>query len=124
MKTILNSDSAPKAIGPYSQAVATETLVYTSGQLGIDVFTCKLAEGVEKQAHCAMKNLGEILKTGGLGYQNIVKTVIVLRDMADFSTVNAVYASYFEGDYPARSCVQVAALPLGGLVEIECVAVA
>ena len=124
MKTILNSDSAPKAIGPYSQAVATETLVYTSGQLGIDTSTGKLAEGVEKQAHCAMKNLGEILKTKGLGYASIVKTVIFLRDMADFSTVNAVYASYFEGDYPARSCVQVAALPLGGLVEIECVAVA
>jgi len=98
--------------------------VYTSGQLGIDVLTGKLAEGVEKQAHCAMKNLGEILKTRGLGYQSIVKTVIFLKDMADFSTVNAVYASYFEGDYPARSCVQVAALPLGGLVEIECVAVA
>ena len=123
MKEILFTQQAPKAIGPYSQAVATDAAVYASGQLGIDMQTGKLADGVENQAHCSMKNIGEILKTKGLGYGNIVKTTIFVKDLADFATVNAVYASYFSGDYPARSTVQVAGLPLGGLVEIECVAV-
>ena len=122
MKQTILTESAPKAIGPYSQATATELMVFTSGQLGIDVATGKLAEGVEAQAHCAMKNLGEILKVKALDYSAILKTTIFLKDMADFAAVNAVYASYFSGDYPARSCIQVAALPLGGLVEIECVA--
>ena len=84
--------------------------------------TGKLAEGVENQARRAMDNLGNVLATKGLSFTAIVKTTIFLADLADFSTVNAVYASYFPGDYPARSCVQVAALPLGGRVEIECVA--
>ena len=122
MKEILFTESAPKAIGPYSQAVATETLVFTSGQLGMDMATGKLAEGVENQARRAMDNLGNVLATKGLTYAAIVKTTIFLADLADFATVNAVYASYFPGDYPARSCVQVAGLPLGGRVEIECVA--
>ena len=122
MKEILFTESAPKAIGPYSQAVGTETMVYTSGQLGIDTATGKLAEGVENQARCAMNNLGQILKSKGLTYASIVKTTVFLKDLADFAAVNAIYASYFIGDYPARSCVQVAALPLGGLVEVECVA--
>ena len=122
MKEILYTPSAPQAIGPYSQAVATAAAVYTSGQLGIDVATGKLADGVENQAHCAMKNLGALLDTKGLSYADIVKTAIFMKDLADFATVNAVYASYFTGEYPARSTVQVAALPLGGLVEIECVA--
>jgi reactive intermediate/imine deaminase len=87
--------------------------VFTSGQLGIDVATGKLASGVEAQAHCSMKNLGAVLKAAGLTYADILKTTIFLNDMADFAAVNAVYASYFSGDYPARSCVQVAALPLG-----------
>ena len=124
MKTILNTAAAPKAIGPYSQAVGTEALLYTSGQLGIDPATGKLAEGVEAQAQQAMRNLGAILDARGLSYANIIKTTIFLANMADFAAVNAVYAGYFSGDFPARSCVQVAALPLGGLVEIECIAAA
>lgn len=123
MKQVIFTETAPKAIGPYSQAIATEAAVYTSGQLGIDVSTGKLTEGVENQSHRSMKNIGEILKAKGLTYENIVKTTIFVKDLADFAVVNAVYASYFSGDYPARSTVQVAALPLGGLVEIECVAV-
>ena len=122
MKEVLLTASAPKAVGPYSQAIATADRVYASGQLGIDPQTGKLAEGVENQAHCSMKNLGAVLAAKGLGYQDIVKTTIFLTNMGDFAAVNAVYASYFTGDYPARSCVQVAALPLGGLVEIECIA--
>ena len=123
MKEVLFTERAPKAIGPYSQATATDTTVYTSGHLGIDVATGALAQGVENQAHCAMKNIGELLKTKGLSYGDIVKTTIFMKDLADFATVNAVYASYFAGEYPARSTIQVAALPLGGLVEVECVAV-
>lgn len=122
MKQTILTETAPKAIGPYSQATAIDSMVFTSGQLGIDMATGKLAEGVEAQAHCAMKNLGEILKAKALDYSAILKTTIFLKDMADFAAVNAVYASYFSGDYPARSCIQVAALPLGGLVEIECIA--
>ena len=121
-KEIIHTENAPKAIGPYSQAVKIGSFLYTSGQLGINPETGKLGACVECQAHAAMKNLGAILKEAGLEYENIVKTTIFVTDLKDFATVNAVYASYFAGDYPARSCVQVAALPLGGLVEIECIA--
>ena len=123
-KQIIHTDKAPGAIGPYSQATRVGGAVFTSGQLGLDPATGKLAQGVRAQAEQAMRNLGEILAAAGLGYGDIVKTVIFVQDLADFKTVNEVYASFFEGDYPARSCVQVAALPMGGLVEIECVALA
>lgn len=121
-KKKIQTEKAPQAIGPYVQAVQAEALLFTSGQLGIDVQSGKLTEGVEAQTHCAMKNLGAILKEAGTDYSRILKTTIFVKDLADFATVNQVYASYFDGAYPARSCVQVAALPLGGLVEIECVA--
>ncbi len=121
-KQIIHTENAPKAIGPYSQAVKMGNFLFTSGQLGINALIGKLEEGVEKQAHAAMKNLGAILKEAGLDYANIVKTTIFVQDLADFAAVNAVYESYFEGAFPARSCVQVAALPLKGLVEIECIA--
>lgn len=121
-KQIIHTENAPKAIGPYSQAVKANGFLYTSGQLGIDPSTGKLGACVECQAHAAMKNIGSILKEAGLYYSNIIKTTIFVADLKDFSTINSVYASYFEGNYPARSCVQVAALPLGGLVEIECIA--
>ena len=123
-KQIIHTDNAPGAIGPYSQATRVGGTVFTSGQLGLDPATGKLAQGVRAQAEQAMRNLGEILAAAGLGYGDIVKTVIFVQDLADFKTVNEVYASFFEGDYPARSCGQVAALPMGGLVEIECVALA
>ena len=123
-KQIIHTDKAPGAIGPYSQATRVGGTVFTSGQLGLDPATGKLAQGVRAQAEQAMRNLGEILAAAGLGYGDLVKTVIFVQDLADFKTVNEVYASFFEGDYPARSCVQVAALPMGGLVEIECVALA
>lgn len=121
-KEIIFTEKAPKAVGPYVQAVKKGDMVYCSGQLGIDVETGKLAEGVEAQAHCSMKNLGAVLEAAGSSYQKIVKTLIFLTDMNDFAVVNKIYESYFGGEYPARSCVQVAKLPLGGLVEIECIA--
>ena len=121
-KQILHTDSAPGAIGPYSQATRIAAFVFTSGQLGIDPATGKLADGVQAQAAQSMRNIGAILAAAGLDYAAIVKTTIFVKDLADFKTVNDVYASFFEGDYPARSCVQVAARPMGGLVEIECIA--
>ncbi len=122
MKQIIHTDKAPAAIGPYVQAQKIGNWIFTSGQLGIDVEKGGLADGVEAQAHAAMKNLGSILASAGANYDNIVKTTIFVKDLSDFAVVNKVYASYFSGDYPARSCVQVAALPMGGLVEIEAVA--
>ena len=121
-KRIIHTQEAPNAIGPYSQAVLMGNVLFTSGQLGVNPQAGKLEEGVEAQAHAAMRNVGSILKAAGVGYENIIKTTIFLKDLGDFQTVNQVYASYFSSDFPARSCVQVAALPLGGLVEIECVA--
>lgn len=119
---IISTTKAPGAIGPYSQAVRAGDMLFTSGQLGLDPATGALAEGVRAQAEQALKNLGAILNEAGLDYKDVVKTVVFIKNMADFKTVNEVYAQYFTGNYPARSCVEVAALPMGGLVEVECVA--
>ncbi|MDD6073744.1 MAG: RidA family protein [Clostridium sp.] len=121
-KEVISTKHAPGAVGPYVQAVKIGGMVYCSGQLGIDVSTGKLPEGVEAQTHCSMKNLGAILEAAGSDYKRVVKTTIFLADMGDFAAVNQIYQSYFDGEYPARSCFQVAKLPLGGLVEIECIA--
>ena len=121
-KEIIATTNAPGAVGPYVQAVKVNVMVYCSGQLGIDPAVGKMPEGVEAQAHCSMKNMGAILKEAGSDYSKIVKTTIFLADMNDFAKVNEIYKSYFGEEYPARSCVQVAKLPLGGLVEVECIA--
>ena len=121
-KEIISTGNAPGAVGPYVQAVKANGMVYCSGQLGIDPATGKLSGTVEEQAHCSMKNIGAILKEAGSDYGRIVKTTIFLADIHDFAKVNEIYKSYFDGQYPARSCVQVAGLPLGGLVEVECIA--
>ena len=121
-KEIIATNNAPGAVGPYVQAVKVNGMVYCSGQLGIDPAVGKMPEGVEAQAHCSMKNMGAILKEAGSDYSKIVKTTIILADMNDFAKVNEIYKSYFGEEYPARSCVQVAKLPLGGLVEVECIA--
>ena len=121
-KEIIATTNAPGAVGPYVQAVKVNGMVYCSGQLGIDPAVGKMPEGVEAQAHCSMKNMGAILKEAGSDYSKIVKTTIFLADMNDFAKVNEIYKSYFGVEYPARSCVQVAKLPLGGLVEVECIA--
>lgn len=122
-KRIIATNDAPQAIGPYSQGWVVGNMIYTSGQLGIDVSTGKLADGIEAQAHASMKNLKAVLKEAGAGLEDIVKTTVFVKDLADFAAVNEIYGSYFEDSYPARSCVQVAKLPLDGLVEIECVAI-
>lgn len=119
---IISTQKAPGAIGPYSQAVRAGDMLFTSGQLGLNPETGVLAEGVRAQADQALKNLGAILHEAGLDYKDVIKTVVFIKNMADFKTVNEIYAQYFTANYPARSCVEVAALPMGGLVEVECVA--
>ena len=119
MKRIV-SDKAPAALGPYVQAVDTGSTVYC-GQLGIDPATGTLAEGVVAQAHQSLKNLQAVLAEAGLTLDNVVKTTVFVQDLGDFGTVNEIYAQYFH-EYPARSCVQIAALPKNALVEIECIA--
>lgn len=122
MAKVVATEKAPAAVGAYSQAIVTDGFVFTSGQLGLIPATGDLAEGVAAQAKQAMDNLGAVLEEAGAGYDTVVKTVIFLADIADFAVVNEIYAGYFEQDPPARSCVQVGALPKGGLVEIECIA--
>ena len=122
-KEVINSSNAPAALGPYSHANAAGDMLFVSGQLGIDPSAGKLAEGVEAQAEQGFKNLKTILEAGGSSLDQVVKTTVFLADIADFAAVNAIYAEYFTADFPARSCVQVAALPMGALFEVEAVAV-
>lgn len=123
MKKIIASPLAPKAVGPYSQAVEAGGALYVSGQLPIDGATGKMAEGIEAQTRQSLDNLGHILKEAGYDYSNVVKTVVLLDSIADFGAMNAVYAEYFTSDMPARMCYEVAKLPMGALVEIDAVAV-
>lgn len=123
-KTVLNTDQAPAAIGPYSQGVAAGEMVYLSGRLGIDPATGAMPEGVVAQAEQSIKNIAAILATRGLTLADVVKTTIYLADIADFAAVNDVYAQAFSEPYPARSAFAVANLPMQGLVEIEVVAAA
>jgi endoribonuclease L-PSP, putative len=118
----IDTKNAPGAIGPYSQAVEIENLVYTSGQMGLTPDGV-LLEGVEAQARQALENIKAILAEAGLGMDRIIKSLVFLKDMNDFAAVNKIYAEYMTGSVlPARSCVQVAALPKNGLVEIEVIA--
>uniref|UniRef100_A0A3Q3X6Y5 Uncharacterized protein n=1 Tax=Mola mola TaxID=94237 RepID=A0A3Q3X6Y5_MOLML len=112
IKRIISTTKAPAAIGPYSQAVVIERTVYVSGQLGMDPVSGQLVEGgVQAQTRQALVNMGEILKTAGCGYENVVKTTVLLADMNDFNAVNAVYKQFFSANFPARAAYQVAALP-------------
>lgn len=123
IKEILHTNNAPKAVGPYAQAIFVNGAVYTSGQLGLNPATGAFENGIEAQTHRAMKNVGEILKTKGFTYADIIKTTIFVKDMEQFGIVNSVYESYFDGNFPSRSCVEVSRLPKDGLVEIEVIAI-
>ena len=123
MNKTIASASAPAAVGPYCQAKLCGNTLYTSGQLGLIPAEGKLADGIEGQAHQALKNLGAILKEAGMDYSDVVKTTCFLADIKDFAAFNAIYAEYFKGEVPARSCFQVGALPMGALVEVEAIAV-
>jgi 2-iminobutanoate/2-iminopropanoate deaminase len=116
------TNGAPAAIGPYSQAIAVDGLLLCSGQLGLDPATGNLVEGVEAQAERSLRNLTAVLDAAGLAWADVVKTTIFLADIADFAAVNAVYGRFMPEPPPARSTVGVAALPKGGLVEIEAIA--
>lgn len=119
---VIHTEKAPAAVGPYSQAIKSGGFVFTSGQIGINPLTSQLRIGVEEQARQVLENLKAVLTASGTSVDRIVKTTIFLTDMADFSTVNRIYAEMFDSEPPARSTVQVAALPLGALIEIEAVA--
>lgn len=121
-KKIISTDKAPAAIGPYSQAVASGDLVFISGQLPIDPATGKLVEGdIGERTHQIAKNLIAVAQEAGLGIENIVKTTIFLTDLSDFQAMNSAYSEHFSTEPPARSTVQVAALPLGSNIEIEAI---
>lgn len=122
-KRIVHTDNAPQAIGPYSQAVCTEKMVFTAGQVGFDPATMEVVTGgVEAETRQALYNLKQILEAANSGLNYVVKTTVFLRDMADFSKMNAVYAEFFPENPPARSTVAAAALPKGVAVEIEAIA--
>ncbi len=123
MKQIISSPHAPKAVGPYSQAVEANGTLYISGQLPINPETGKMAEGIKEQAQQCLHNIGEILTEADYGFGDVVKSTVLLTDMNDFSVVNEVYASFYKEPYPARVCYQVAKLPMGAMVEIETIAV-
>ena len=118
----IHTDGAPAALGPYSQAIRSGELVFCSGQLGLDPASGELADGVEAQAERSLGNLASVLEAAGLSFEDVVKTTIFLADVSDFAAVNAVYGRFMPDPPPARSTVGVAALPKGGLVEIEAIA--
>ncbi len=123
-KKIIATDEAPAAVGPYSQGVQVGKLIFTAGQGGLDPATGRLVEGgIEAQTRQTLKNLSSILQAAGSSLSQVVKTTVFLQNIADFQTMNRVYAEFFADHPPARSTVQVAALPLGALVEIEAVAI-
>lgn len=119
----LSTEKAPAAVGPYSQGIQTGNLFFLSGQLGLNPETGKMVEGgIEAQTHQVFKNIQAVLASEGLGFENVVKVLVLLADINDFAVVNGIYGQYFTEPYPARSAFQVAALPLGGQIEIEVIA--
>ena len=121
-KQAIATDKAPAAIGPYSQAIRAERLLFTSGQLPIDPATAQMPDGIRDQARQSLNNVKAILAAAGAGTENVVKTTVFLSDMGDFAAMNEVYGTFFGGTPPARSCVEVARLPKDALVEIEAIA--
>ncbi|HHX56190.1 MAG TPA: RidA family protein [Clostridiales bacterium] len=122
-KEFINAKNAPAAVGPYVHARKAANMYFISGQLGLIADTGELAVGIEAQTHQSLKNLGIILKEAGLEYSDVVKTTIFLDDINDFAKVNEIYAQYFTGVTPARSCVEVGRIPKDALVEVEAIAV-
>ena len=122
MKNVINSNNAPDAIGPYSQAIETDNLVFVSGQLPVDKNSGTMPEGIKNQTYQSLTNIKYILEAAGLSMNNIVKTTVLLQNIADFSDMNEIYATFFKDVCPARAAFEVAALPKGALVEIEAIA--
>jgi 2-iminobutanoate/2-iminopropanoate deaminase len=118
----IQTNGAPAALGPYSQAIRSGDLVFCAGQVGVDPSTGELADGVEAQAERALRNLQAVLDAAGLGFDDVVKTTIFLADVNDFAAVNAIYARFMADPPPARSTIGVGALPKGALIEIDAIA--
>jgi 2-iminobutanoate/2-iminopropanoate deaminase len=122
-RTAVHTDEAPKAIGPYAQAIVANGMVFCAGQTPIDPATGNLVEGgIEAQSHQALKNIGAVLRAAGSDYNKVMKTTVFLKNMNDFAMMNGIYATYFADSPPARSTVEVARLPKDCLFEIECIA--
>lgn len=119
----ISTPNAPAAIGPYSQGLRSGNMVFVSGQIPVNPATGEMPADVAEQAKQALTNLKNVLAAAGLSTKNVIKTTVFLADLKDFPTVNAVYESFFLAPFPARSCVQVAGIPKGALVEIECIAI-
>lgn len=123
MKKVIATPDAPKAVGPYSQAIEVNGTLYISGQIPVVPADGSVPEKIEDQTRQSLKNIGAILGAAGMTYDNVVKTTVLLDDIANFAAANSVYAEFFTGDKPARACFQVAALPMGVKIEIEAIAV-
>ena len=119
---VIQTKEAPSAVGPYSQAIELDNLVFASGQIAIDPKTGEVVEGLEAQAHQVLKNAQAVIAASGAKWQNVVKTTVFITNINDFAKVNEIYAQYFKQPYPARSCVEVGKLPKGALLEIEVIA--
>ena len=123
MKKVISSDQAPAAIGPYSQAIEVNGMVYTSGVIPVVPATGEIPEGSVEQAKQAFTNLSNLLQAAGTSMDQVVKTTVFIKEMNDFAAINEVYAQYFTGEFPARSCVEVARLPKDVMLEIEAIAI-
>lgn len=122
MRVKIESGNAPKAIGPYSQAVLVDDTLYVSGNIPVNPATGDVADGIVNQSKQVFENMKAVLNEAGMGFENVVKTTAFLTDLSNFATFNEIYASYFVAPYPARSCVEVSKLPKNVLVEVECIA--
>ena len=123
MKHVINTKNAPAAIGPYSQAIEVNGMVYTSGQIPVNPATGEIPQGIEAQAEQVMENVKNLLEAAGTSMENVVKTTVFIKDMNDFGTINGIYSKYFTSDCPARSCVEVARLPKDVLMEMVAIAI-
>ena len=122
-KKVINTDQAPEAIGPYSQAIQAGNMIYTSGQIALDPATGEMVSpDIKAQTKQAMENLKSVIEAGGSDMNQVVKVTLYIKDMNDFGTINEIYCNYFKDACPARSCVEVSALPKGALIEIEAIA--
>jgi 2-iminobutanoate/2-iminopropanoate deaminase len=122
MKKAISTDKAPAAIGPYSQAIEVNGMVFTSGMIPVNPATGEIPAGIEAQAEQAFSNLAALLEASGTSVEAVIKTTVFIKDMNDFGKINEIYAKYFTGTFPARSCVEVARLPKDVLLEIEAIA--
>ncbi|MFQ9985735.1 MAG: RidA family protein [Lachnospiraceae bacterium] len=123
MKKAISTDKAPAAIGPYSQAIEVGEMIYTSGVIPVNPESGEIPQGVQEQARQVFKNMTALLNAAGSSMESVVKTTVFIKDMNDFGAINEIYAEYFPGIFPARSCVEVARLPKDVLLEVEAIAV-